>query len=343
MTRRAFLRGAAAATLTGAAGLAVGDVVGRATASLPGVPPLRPGRVREHWLQADSFPHDLAPSHGDAMDGMRFAPDQTRYWAVGYRAYTPGWGSPLPGDTVSGPNTGIPGPVLRGEPGDVIRVHFRNNDTHYGFPHSIHPHGVDYAPTSDGSWMATEPDAAGTAVGVGQTYTYEWRVHADSVGTWPYHDHSVPKSLTGGDPVMELGAELGLFGMIAITDGSTPHADRELCVFFHDLYKDDVPALARDFDCFNGEAFVGNTPTFQARVGERVRWRVAALGKEFHVFHIHGHRWRQGGQDVDSAVVGPSTTLTVDYVEEDPGRWLYHCHVTDHMMGGMVGEYIVDR
>ncbi|MEU7095650.1 multicopper oxidase domain-containing protein [Kitasatospora aureofaciens] len=26
-----------------------------------------------------------------------------------------------------------------------------------------------------------------------------------------------------------------------------------------------------------------------------------------------------------------------------PGDWIYHCHVTDHMMGGMVGRYKVIR
>jgi hypothetical protein len=37
---------------------------------------------------------------------------------------------------------------------------------------------------------------------------------------------------------------------------------------------------------------------------------------------------------------GPSTTLTVEYTENNPGDWLYHCHVTDHMAGGMVGRYL---
>jgi FtsP/CotA-like multicopper oxidase with cupredoxin domain len=36
-----------------------------------------------------------------------------------------------------------------------------------------------------------------------------------------------------------------------------------------------------------------------------------------------------------------AATLTVDYIEDNPGRWLYHCHVTDHMMGGMIGYYDV--
>jgi FtsP/CotA-like multicopper oxidase with cupredoxin domain len=31
-----------------------------------------------------------------------------------------------------------------------------------------------------------------------------------------------------------------------------------------------------------------------------------------------------------------------DFIEDNPGKWLYHCHVTDHMMGGMSGLYVVE-
>ena len=121
----------------------------------------------------------------------------------------------------------------------------------------------------------------------------------------------------------ELGAELGLFGLIAITDARTPRVDRELDLFFHDLYQDDIPSLSQDFDSFNGGCFPGNTPTFSARVGERVRWRIGALGKEFHVFHLHGHRWRIGDRYDDSMVLGPSATLTItleNYAGPTPPR-----------------------
>jgi FtsP/CotA-like multicopper oxidase with cupredoxin domain len=70
---------------------------------------------------------------------------------------------------------------------------------------------------------------------------------------------------------------------------------------------------------------------------------VAALGKEFHVFHLHGHRWWDGVRWTDSQILGPSMALTVEYTEDNPGDWLYHCHVTDHMMGGMVGRYIAEE
>ena len=144
------------------------------------------------------------------------------------------------------------------------------------------------------------------------------------------------------DGVMELGAELGLMGHIVITKPGEKRPDREFYLVFHDIYADDVPGLDGDLDCFNGAAFLGNTPTFEAKVGEHVRWHVVGLGTEFHVFHLHGHRWiGPGGVPTDSVLLGPSTSVVADYIEDNPGRWLYHCHVVDHMMGGMMGWYSV--
>jgi FtsP/CotA-like multicopper oxidase with cupredoxin domain len=89
---------------------------------------------------------------------------------------------------------------------------------------------------------------------------------------------------------------------------------------------------------------LGNTPKFHAKVGDHVRWHIIALGSEFHVFHLHGHRWRDpSGRWIDSQILGPSTSIVVDYVEDIPGDWLYHCHVVEHMEGGMFGDYIVTK
>src|SRR5437764_15234365 len=55
------------------------------------------------------------------------------------------------------------------------------------------------------------------------------------------------------------------------------------------------------------------------------------------------YEWRAVPSSVDTQVFGPATTLTVEYTEDNPGTWLYHCHVTDRMAGGMVGFYEVAR
>jgi hypothetical protein len=63
----------------------------------------------------------------------------------------------------------------------------------------------------------------------------------------------------------------------------------------------------------------------------------------------HGHGWRDGhdtahwhgqtllwnGMDVDAIEVLPATTRVLDMVHEDPGTWLYHCHVNEHIDNGM--------
>lgn len=353
------------------------------------------GRVREFWIQADSFSHNAVPNGRDGMTGMTFTADETTYQAIGFRAYTENWGEPLPADLGPrgiGPNSGIPGPVLRAEVGDMVKVHFRNNDAYYQWPHSVHPHGVRYDPDSDGGWMADAPDRPGTAVPYQGTYTYTWLCVPGSVGSWPYHDHAAPQSIprtaggsdgtgssggTGGSSgsgssgsgggtsasggsgsgsgttspthgpggsgmkVMEIGAQLGMFGMIAVTDADTPEADEEFVLFFHDVSAGVVPSLKHDLALCNGGAFVDNAPTYSARTGDRVRWRVATLGDDFHVFHIHGHRWHAADGWTDSQLLGPSTTLTVEYLEDNPGDWIYHCHVAIHMMHGMAGRYRV--
>jgi hypothetical protein len=91
-----------------------------------------------------------------------------------------------------GASSGIPGLVLRAQVGDALVVHFRNHDDHYLWPHSMHPHGVRYAPDSDGAYLASSPDKPGTAVPYGGTYTYTctWTYPSSSAGTWLYHDHS---------------------------------------------------------------------------------------------------------------------------------------------------------
>jgi plastocyanin len=321
-------------------------------------------RLREYWLQADSFWHNAVPNGTDHMMNVDYPANQVSFWAIGFRAYTPAWRTPLHGDTETGANTGIPGPTIRAEVGDTVRIHFRNNDSHYKFPHSLHAHGLRYAAESDGAYIATEPHRPGTAVTYGHTYTYEYTVPPSSVGTWPYHDHSVAQEIKkpasgtrssvgnnatpgiaigNSSAMMELNAQLGLLGVIAVTDRNTQLVDKEFVLVFHDLYADDIPSIVQDLDLFNGYAFIDNTPTFSAKVGDRVRWRIIALGKEFHVFHLHAHRWSDGIRNVDSQILGPSTSLTIEYTEDNPGDWLYHCHVIDHMMGGMVGRYQVSR
>ena len=66
------------------------------------------------------------------------------------------------------------------------------------------------------------------------------------------------------------------------------------------------------------------------------------MDDNFHDFHMHGHRWRDtAGAPTDTTTVGPSETITARFTEDNPGRWLYHCHVFSHQDAGMAGWYDV--
>jgi manganese oxidase len=41
--------------------------------------------------------------------------------------------------------------------------------------------------------------------------------------------------------------------------------------------------------------------------------------------------------------VGPAESYAIRWRERDAGTWLYHCHVEQHMMAGMIGIYRVAR
>ena len=197
-------------------------------------------------------------------------------------------------------------------------------DTVFDQPHSMHFHGVHYRPCSDGAYVPGFSGRDGD-VKPGQTWTYRLHAGRDSAGVWPYHDHS---------PSMEQSITGGLYGALSILGRHERKPDREFVVYFE---------RTRGFKTIDGRAFVGNTPVMNARVGDLVQWDVLALGSEFHTFHVHGHRWREHGTPRDTKTIGPAESFRIRWREDAPGTWLYHCHVEQHMMHGMIGIYRVSQ
>jgi FtsP/CotA-like multicopper oxidase with cupredoxin domain len=283
-------------------------------------------RVRDYWVAAVPTKWNVVPNGQDAITGMHVDPSESVMPTVVYRRFSRGWKKPQPNaPRTSADGQLIPGPLIRARVGDKLRVHFKNMDTLRGDPHSMHFHGVHYRPSSDGAYL---PGFSGrdAAVRPGHSYTYVLRAGSDSVGAWPYHDHSqsMEESIAGG-----------MYGMLSILGPGEERPDREFEVVF---------APMGQIQTIDGRAFVGNTPVFSSRVGETVQWDVMAMGSEHHTFHVHGHRWRAAdGSDRDTQTVGPAETFVFRWHEDAPGTWLYHCHVEAHMMAGMIGIYRVRR
>jgi FtsP/CotA-like multicopper oxidase with cupredoxin domain len=307
-----LLRGLAALMLPALAAVILPSAAGAAT--------------RDVWVAAVPQTWNAVPNARDAIHGARFDPAQTTFPTVVYKRYAKGWKRPLPlaSERRAGAGT-IPGPLIRARVGDKLRIHFKNLDTLHDAAHSMHFHGVSYKPSSDGVWLPLHSGKGGR-VRPGESFTYQLTAGPGSAGVWPYHDHSTS---------MEESIAGGMYGALSIAGRSERRADHEFVVAF---------APWHGFQTINGRAFVGNTPVFEARVGESVQWDVIAMGDEFHTFHVHGHRWRtDGGAPEDTRRIGPAESFRVRWDEDAPGTWLYHCHVETHMSQGMIGLYRVRR
>lgn len=86
-----------------------------------------------------------------------------------------------------------------------------------------------------------------------------------------------------------------------------------------------------------------NLPMMTMKKGERVRWYLITIGFgfNFHAPHWHGNVVLEDGRRTDVISISPAQMTTVDMVPDDPSIWLFHCHVSDHMDGGMIARYEV--
>jgi manganese oxidase len=277
------------------------------------------GAVHTYWIKAVKTKWNIVPTHHDGMMDRK-VPGKTTFTALAYQPWAPGFAKPL------GPPQ-IPGPLLQAQTGDTIVVNFRNQT---GVPVTMHPHGIFYTHDMDGAYKGkyTEP---GGFVENGRTFQYVWEARPGTEGAWLYHDHG---------PMDPLPVFKGLFGGLIIRKPTDPLPNREFFVFLH-AFAPVATGLAQQFSCINGRAFAGNTPTLRAKVGDTVNWHVFAIDNDFHAFHLHGHRWTENGVVIDNRTLGPADVTSFSIVEDNPGRWFYHCHVFSHLHMGMNGWYVV--
>lgn len=265
---------------------------------------------------------------------------------------------------------GMLGPVIHAEVGDTIEVVFRNNTP---FPASMHPHGVLYDKDSEGAPYAdgtSGKDKDDDAVPEGGTHTYRWQVperagpgpHDPASVMWMYHSHNLE--------IDDVYA--GLMGPIIVSgkgmarpDGSPSDVDREFVVNFMVDDENSSPWLDRNIDRFAGdpksvdpddEAFgesnlmhsvngyvYGNQPGLDMQRGQKVRWYLMGMGTEvdLHTPHWHGNVVTASGMRTDVVSLLPASMVIADMEPDDPGTWLFHCHVADHIAAGMQSLYRV--
>jgi FtsP/CotA-like multicopper oxidase with cupredoxin domain len=92
----------------------------------------------------------------------------------------------------------------------------------------------------------------------------------------------------------------------------------------------------------NGFIFA-NLPLLTMKQGERTRWYLLGLGSEtdLHTPHWHGNTVLHQGHRTDVIELLPASMKVADMLADNPGTWMFHCHVNDHMREGMSARYSV--
>jgi manganese oxidase len=267
---------------------------------------------------------------------------------------------------------GIVGPLLHAEVGDTIRVTFKNlTPVKDNMNVSIHVHGVRYKKSSEGAPYndgTSGKDKADDAVGPGQTHTYEWVADEASAPApmdgssvlWMYHSHT--------EEILDTYS--GLIGGLVVTakgqaksDGTPKEVNREF-VNLYQVFDENKSLLSeqnfsklenyeavKDSEEFaesnlmhgiNGYVY-GNVPGMVTRVGEKVRWYVLGMGTEvdLHTPHWHGETVTHMEMKMDMLELLPGSMKIADMKPRNPGTWLLHCHVNDHIVAGMSARITV--
>ena len=87
----------------------------------------------------------------------------------------------------------------------------------------------------------------------------------------------------------------------------------------------------------------GNLPGLTMRVGERVRWYLMGTTNfELHAPHWHGNTVLIEQRRSDVASLLTMGMIIADMEPDNPGTWLFHCHVGPHLQAGMSALYTVE-
>jgi hypothetical protein len=99
---------------------------------------------------------------------------------------------------------------------------------------------------------------------------------------------------------------------------------------------------ANQFFTIDGYVY-GNMPMPVLREGALARWYVITTGSDFdaHVPHWHGQTVTLNGMRTDAIDIEDNQVKVVDMLPDNPGVWLFHCHLAGHLHAGMEARYKV--
>jgi FtsP/CotA-like multicopper oxidase with cupredoxin domain/plastocyanin len=237
----------------------------------------------------------------------------------------------------------VPGPWIRTEPNDKVKVVIKND-----LPVStdIHFHGITTPFPDDGVSPLTQDP-----IKPGDTYTYSW-TNTNHPELGMYHAH-----MNGQEAVVN-----GMFAVFQVGDVPLPKAQtvgyENIPANLH--ITQELPMVLNDAGTIglslNGKAYPATAPVV-AKPGDAILVHYYNEGLQAHPMHLHhlgqiviakdGYPLAQP-YEADTILVGPGERYSVLILPttNDIGVWAWHCHILTHAesdsgLTGMVTALIV--
>ena len=234
----------------------------------------------------------------------------------------------------------VPGPYIKVDLGDKLRFDV-TNDLPMGT--DVHWHGIKTPNSMDGVAPITQD-----LIERGETFTYEFEAVKKAVGIYHAHVHG------------QMQVPNGMLGIIQIGDVDLPRgrtisgveipADLEVA--------QEIPMVLNDAGTIglslNGKSFPATAPIVTNQ-GDWVLVHYANEGLQVHPMHQHQFAQLVVAKDgialdnpyfADTVNVAPGERYSVLINTDDPGTWVWHCHILTHVereegMFGMVTAMVV--
>ena len=224
-------------------------------------------------------------------------------------------------------NGRVPGPTIRATEGDRIRIRFLNTTEH---KHTIHFHGFHSARV-DGVPGAGEVDGGGE-------FVYDFI--AEPFGTHLYHCHSVP---------LAQHIHRGLYGAFIVDpkEGRPPANEMVLVMNGFDTNFDNE----NEVYAVNTVAFAYVNDPIPINAGELQRAHVINITEFDPINSIHIHAnffnlFRTGTsltphEFTDTISMGQAERHMLEFTYQEPGRFMFHAHVTEFVGLGWLSFFEV--
>lgn len=243
------------------------------------------------------------------------------------------WGYAAPGTDV-----GSPGPTLISYEGEQVQIKVTNE-----LPDAttIHVHGLHQPNESDGVAGISQP----VPVMAGESFSYPAFVPGH-VGSFAYHSHFETA-------VQDMRGLVGMWDVLPREQRESVKADVDVNMTLQIWGWESEgslvqpfgtgPAKQFPFDTINGKTGDAAEGTIEVKEGDRVRIRIYNASQEVHAMHLHGHDElavsKNGHENPlvreTTQTVSPGDFYELEFVANNPGNWVFHCHFPHHTANGM--------